>query len=265
MSSFKKNISPINKILDNRFSKELSKRLQISMTLMRKREGFQYGQNNHHLLRSDEKYVSRVYRLQSLLIDQLEHINYTYIFISRYPFGKQYAQKRITQLHYIDYHFEVVLHKVHTICELMKLIINEVYTFNIPHEQCNWNTLSKRLKSDTKPMLSIDQYYQTFKDLIHNRHISAHRGLLPDEEREKIEIDFGFSLYLMSDNGKDLDEEVRKTISLPWIKYNIREYKKGKLDIIKSIQNATAEVVQSFLSSLYSEFIQRLKNFEENN
>ncbi|MDN3588039.1 Cthe_2314 family HEPN domain-containing protein [Pedobacter aquatilis] len=139
-----------NDFLMNYFSERLLEDLSDSFKGFEQRTGYVEGENNHHLLNEDERYASRIFRLQSALRNTSEQLQHIRLYINRYPFRKHYLANGISQLEYIQYHIEALYHKVHTVHEIMLLMVNEVYGLGLIQMKCRWPNILKILPS-TEP------------------------------------------------------------------------------------------------------------------
>jgi hypothetical protein len=154
-----------NDLLMNFFSQRLQEDLSNAQKDFDKRAGYMQGENNHHLLNEDEKYTTNIFRIQSALATTSEQLLHIKLYINKYPFRKHYLAQGISQLEYIQYHMEALYHKVHTIHEIMLLLINEVYRLNLPATKCRWNMIAKKLASPEKPLKVVHRYFKTFENL----------------------------------------------------------------------------------------------------
>lgn len=144
----------------------------------------------------------------------------------------------------------------------MKLIVNEIYSLEIPKKECNWNSLISKLDKNTTCLKIIDGYYETFKDFIESRHINTHRGIYNDDEKKTIEMDYGLDLYLISQNlNYDLGEEFKAKFPMFMIEYKIKELKKNRIKLIDQTENQINELLKAFLTSLNREFKKEQKRF----
>jgi len=238
---------------------------QKAMDSMMKKEGFKIGQNNFHLLDNSEKYVSNVGKVNRNLRCVFEQINSIRVFLKRFPKKKFYYENGIGELDYIQYHTESLIHKVHTILEIMKLIVNEVYCLKIPKKDCNWNTLTSKLNKNTPCLKIIDKYYKEFKDLIESRHINTHRGIYNDDEKETIEMDYGLELYQISYNlNYDLGEDFEKIYPKFMIEFKIKELRKNRIKLVSETEKKISNLLKEFLTSLDEELKRRTKTFYNN-
>ncbi|MGD0710563.1 MAG: Cthe_2314 family HEPN domain-containing protein [Bacteroidales bacterium] len=246
--------------LSNPFSKNLLDSTSEILMNGDKRKGFVLGQNNHHLLNEREKYIMRIQKRHSDLIATIEQINFIKIFLSRFPNKDFLSNNNINQLTYIQYHSEVLFHKVHTILEIMKLLINEVYILKIEPEDCSWNTLISKLNKNYLPMKIIDKYFKTFEKFIEMRHANSHRGIYDDVEKDKINLDFGFGVYEMHERmGIETDTEFKKIFPKYLINYKIKEFKKNRIKLVSKVQDIIYELTNDFLVSLIDEFEKKKK------
>ncbi|MRX46936.1 Cthe_2314 family HEPN domain-containing protein [Pedobacter puniceum] len=245
--------------LANPFSIDLITSLSKAIKTFDQRDGYQSGRNNHHLLSPKEKYISYVSKVHSNLIEVNNQISYLKIFIRRYPFKQYYTKNGITEVEYIQYHMEVLFHKIHTVLEIMKLLLNKVYDLKISDRDCNWITLCKHVDKKELSMKHLNSFYKTFELIIESRHLSSHRGIFFDEQKNKIEIDLGFSLYKFEHNGYKVDDETKKIFPLRFIEYEIKQYKKSKVILVEKVVEYKEMILKEFLRSLYPEFIKQQK------
>ncbi|WP_017259512.1 Cthe_2314 family HEPN domain-containing protein [Pedobacter arcticus] len=244
--------------VNNPFSINLITSLSKSINDLDKRQGFILGENNHHLLNPEEKYISYVSKVHSNLIEVNNQISYIRIFLMRYPFKQHYKKNNISELEYIQYHMEVLFHKTHTVLEIMKLLVNKVYDLKIPEKDCNWLNMCKYINRKELCMKYIDSYYKTFENIIDSRHLSSHRGLFFDNQKDNIEIDMGFSLYKFE--GYEVDEELKMIFPLRFIEFEIKRYKKSRVELVEKIILHKNKILKEFLSSLQLEFQRQKSN-----
>jgi hypothetical protein len=249
-----------NNFLMNSFSIELMKNVSVSLKNIEKMKGFKIGENNHHLLSEADKYHSRVFRIQSALSKTAEQLSQIRIFLNRYPLRRYYFEKGISQLEYIQYHTEVLFHKVHTILEIMKLLINEVYQLDIAPKDCSWITLTKKISRKTGPMKNLDLYYKTFEDLIDRRHSNTHRGHYEDQEKDDIDLKYGLAFYRLEMEGHRIDEEMKDSLSMPLINQMLREHKKKRVELIDTCMKENERLLTAFLESLFDEYQKQILN-----
>jgi|GEM_PF-2729151 len=245
--------------LMNYFSQILEEDLSAALKDFDKRTGFVQGENNQHLLTEDEKYTSRVSRIQSALSTTSEQLLHIRLYINRYPFRKHYLSEGISQLEYIQYHMEALYHKVHTIHEIMLLMINEVYGLNLPEIKCRWNAITKKLASTEKPLKIVHRYFKTFENLIGLRHLNSHRGYYEDEEKDKINLYYGVFFYKEEAKGLKMDQDLKKMFPPALTRYKLIEFKKQKVELIDLIIKENDKQLHSFLESLLPIYEDRLE------
>ena len=153
----------------------------------------------------------------------------------------------------------------HTIMEIMKLMVNEVYCLGIQERNCNWKNLTKKLDKETDCLRVIDNYLDVFKDYIDLRHINTHRGIYQDGGKDEIEMDYGLDIYLISQSlGYKLNDKFQKSFPKIMIDYKIKELKKQRIAFINKTENIINDKLKLFLSSLSDEFNNRTKTFYNN-
>jgi hypothetical protein len=170
-----------------------------------------------------------------------------------------YLENGISQLEYIRYHTEGLYHKVHTVLEIMRLLVNEVYQLDIPVKDCSWLNLWKHVSKKAEPMKHMDVYYKTFKNLIELRHISSHRGVFNDDEMDEIELYFGNAFSKYEARGYVFEN---LNLNQNLLRYKLRKYKNKRVALVDQVKKVNGELLDKFLTSLYPEFArQRLNKY----
>lgn len=250
----------INKCLNNPFSLKLMDVHKESVYDAEKREGFQMRGNNYHLFSEKEKYTSRIFRLECDLVSTIEQIEYIKVFISKIPYKKFMWNHSIDELSYLQYHLEVLYRKVHTVLEIMKLMVNEVYMLGIKERECSWKNLKSKVGKDIEPMKDINQYYEIFIALIENRHLNSHRGYFQDEEMNKIDLLSGYGLMkLYHKAGFEMDDELKKNISKLLIDIQLNKFREDKVKLIANVLEIIYGLLLRFLESLNPEYEKNIK------
>ncbi|MGN8068417.1 Cthe_2314 family HEPN domain-containing protein [Mucilaginibacter sp. 22184] len=255
-----------NDFLMNYFSQRLQEDMASSLDGFERRAGYVQGSNNYNLLDEDEKYTSRIFRIQSALTKTSEQLHHVRKYINRYPFRSYYLSKGISQLEYIQYHIEALYHKVHTIHEIMLLMINEVYGLNLPETKCRWSVIIKKISSTEAPLVNVHAYFKTFENLIGLRHLNSHRGYYEDEEKDKIDLYYGLFFYKEEANGFKIDDEFKKLFPPALTRYKLRQYKKEKVELVDVVIRESEKHLHNFLGSLlptYEAHLLQMVGFEK--
>lgn len=250
-----------NDFLMNFFSQRLQEDMSNSLHGFDQRTGYIQGGNNHHLLHEDEKYTSRIFQLQSALVTTYEQLVQIRVFINRYPLRKYYLSHGISQLDYIQYHIEALFHKVHTIHEVMLLMINEVYCLDLTQMKCRWKNITKKVLSTEAPLQHALKYYKTFQNLIELRHMNSHRGYFEDSIKDKIDIYHGLFFHKQEAYGFKLDDETKKMFPPNLTNYMLRKYKTGKVKLVDLVIEENQKLLQNFLGSFLPVYECQLQKF----
>ena len=246
----------------NPFSLLLQKDAIQAMNELGKRPGFVLGKNNHHLLSEREKYTSRVFRIQSALVSTSEQLLHIKIYLNRYPFRKYYFEKGISQLDYIQYHTETLFHKVHTVLEIMKLLLNEVCQLEIPPKDCSWIALLKKMKKTDPSMECLDRYFNAFQHLIELRHRNTHRGYYEDNDKERIDVNYGLMLYKEEINGYEIDREIKKKLPIEMINHLLKKHKETRVKLVEKVIVENEKQLTAFLATLHQPYLKQLTIFD---
>lgn len=224
------------------------------------REGFSLENNNYHLLTDKEKYIVSVHNDLVRIDACIEQMEYVSVFVRRFPLKDYYKKNGINQLNYIQYHLETLSHKVATLLDLMKLMVNVVYQAEITERDCSWDNLKKIIDQKEKPMKIINIYFDFFGDMIEFRHNVTHKGKFRDDAMKKINLDYGFSLYEQMKNlGIEPSAEMLRMRPLWLIEYEIKNYRKNRLEQINNHIQQIYILMKSFLESLTPQFQKKLK------
>jgi Cthe_2314-like HEPN len=236
--------------LDTPYLHFLMNEVHVIQENIPERQGYMLGANNYHLLTTKEKKISDIYKYVGNLIGTVEDLKLIYAFINRLP-QKAYLEKHeISELDYIKYHYEVFIHKIHTICEIMKLVTNEVYNLNLAPKDCTWTNLIKHSKFNNSTCKKIiERYFDDFKSLIEDRNLNSHRGVFEDKKMDEISP-YYFLYRMYKKQNMELDDEFKKIAPYWHIKYQIRKFKKEKLKEIAVYEQRIFKYLKSFLLSL---------------
>lgn len=244
----------LNTVINTPFFKELLRRHKEIFDDTIKRPGYSYEYNNHHLLTPGEKRIYIIFKHLNNLISTTRDVGTIKILIKRFP-PTQYLEKNdLTKLEYIKFYFESYIHKIHTICEIMKLATNAILNINLPPKDCNWKNLmqDKNFKNSETSKV-IQQFYDQFKSVIEKRHLNSHRGHFVDKEME--EIDLQVNLYKWSKKYNLDTEELVKVYPPFLIDYRITTYRKRKLNEIKESEKNVLCILHKFFISLDTAYL----------
>lgn len=218
--------------------------------------------NNFHLLSDKNKYIMNTFRYYNKIADFNDDIKKVEFFLRRFPNSKFLNENDIDNLTYIKYHMEVLFHKVHTISELKKLMINEVYKIGLSEKKCSWENLKKQSNLRNKvPMQILENYFKTFKHIINLRHLNTHRGHYNDEE--SIDISAPLNIYKWSEkDGYDVGEKFKLMMPKFLIEYKLRKFKKERIEFVKSASSATIYYKEEFFKHILIDFKINIDNWK---
>lgn len=246
------------KLLDNPFSIALVEKSSEIIVEGNKREGFVLGENNHHLLTDTEKYIIKISSIHADFLQAIDDICITKVLLRRYPDNKFLLENGLNKLKYIQYHTEVMHHKVSTILDLMKLLTNEVFSLGLDPEHCNWKNLKKNIEDNNSSLFLINKYHESFRGIINHRNLNTHRNIFYDKEKQDIQSD-GYCIYdLHNRMGIEVDNKFQKLRPLVFFERLIKNYKKKKIDEIDIVLEKICFISKCFLTSLSHEFNDRI-------
>ncbi|GAA4027186.1 hypothetical protein GCM10022386_08190 [Flavobacterium cheonhonense] len=252
-------ITQFNGELHNKFFEVVNR----TMIEIHKHPAYSSCKNNHNLLSQEGKYAQQVFKHFSKIHETQQDLRKIEIFLRRFPLKKFYEKNEISHLDYIKYHTEVFYHKVHTILELFKLMINEVYEVGYNGKRCTWENL---LKSETLkgsiPLNIIEYYHKSFEHIINARHLNSHRAIFKDSEKDDIEGPM--MLYKNSEKfNMDLGDEFKRMMPKFYLEYKIKKYKNERLKYIVNANDVAEQYVNLFINTTIPEFLKRAKSKNE--
>lgn len=224
---------------------------------VREDKNFDANGNNYDLLSEKGKYVMGVFRQFNRLSDVYSDLSKVEIFLRRFPASKFYRENDINQLSYVQYHIEVFIHKVHTILDLQKIMVNEIYELGFSEKKCTWENISKREDMNgTKVLTILNSYFKTFNQVIQARHLNTHRGIFKDEKKDDIAINLDiYEGYRKL--GIEIDDEFKRMIPRFVIDWQVKNYRNDRLKLVKSYIEIINQHIELFLNEVYPEFKKR--------
>lgn len=217
---------------------------------------------NFHLFSEKNKYIMNVFRHYNRILDFNDDIKKVEIFLRRFPNSKFLKENDIDELTYIKYHIEVLFHKIHTILEIKKLMINEVYEIGLTEKNCSWENLKKERKlKNNIPMIILQNYFKTFKDIIVARHYNTHRGYYYDEK--EIDIGAALNIYKLSEElNIEIGEDLKRIMPKFYLKYKLKKFKNEKVVYVKGAIEATTYYKNEFVKYILKDYQNKIENWK---
>jgi len=131
----------------------------------------------------------------------------------------------------MQYHLEAYVHKMHTVLEVMRLMVNEVYAFGIQEKECTWDNLRKYPGMKNSAVSKVLNYYfKTFKNVNDIRHVNTHRGIFSDKDMDELS-----SHVLIYSSAKKYQMDISKYEDIYpefLLKYNLKKVRKSRINDI---------------------------------
>lgn len=116
--------------------------------------------------------------------------------------------KNVNKIEYINFQLEVLYHKIYTILEVLKLLVNHVYNLKISEKKCDWEEIRKlKNKINPKAYDIIEKYYKSFRSIINVRHFNTHRDYKVNPKSEKLS-----SLLFLKDRSEEISEILNECV-----------------------------------------------------
>lgn len=242
--------------LKNQLTIYLSDNLAAHRIDISTRAGFKLGQNNWNILSDSEKYISTIFDIYQRLNHVIENLSHSSTFIRRIPARAYLLKNGINELSYLRYHLEVYVHKIHTVLELMRLLVNAALEFNIPEKDCSWENLRKceSMKGSTIEKI-LNSYFKSFKDHIKIRHFNTHRGMFKDSEIDELSTPL-----MIYENARKFKMDVSDyNILYPeaFLKMQIKELRRKRAINIDASLNAVFDHTKGLADILFKDVKKR--------
>jgi len=200
----------------------------------------------------------KIFNFYNRIKDLVSELRQIEIFLRRFPDSKFYEKNEIDILAYFKYHTEVFYHKIATILDILKLMTNEIYALGIPEKKCTWQELTARLNLKRTPeLLVIENYYKSFEHIITARHLNTHQAFYYDDDTE----DIRFPLFMYK-NIPDIENDYNFRRFHPkfLVKYRIKEFRKKRLEYVRSGNDVAEEYINQFINFALPNFQRRRKS-----
>jgi len=222
-----------------------------------KRVGYSSSKNNYNLLTPAEKYVMNIFNLYNRLTGLLADLDRVITFTKRYPASNYYEKNNIDKLDYLKYHTEVYLHKIHTIMEVKKLILDEVYELGIPEKDCSWTKIKRnQIVNQTRAFKLIELFYKSFDTVIEARHRNTHRALY--ESCLDLEVESTLEIYKLSEElDMEIDEDFYKYNPNFLLDYQLKLHRKERVTFMQNGKNVVHEYTDMFMNEILKVAIQK--------
>ncbi len=245
----------INDVLNNRFTQLCIHLNAYIIQQPEKRPGYSKVKNNYNIFSNDEHYVMDTYSILGNIINCMNSLDFSVLFMRRFSDRKYYESKDIDRYKYLLYHYDMFLYKITTLKDLYFQLTNIIYQLNIPSEDCSWSTVIKnnRKQINNKKLFDmLGKYKEHLDSLRIIRNKSSHRGTLKPNKLSLVEdivlIDKYAKMYLDNDLGI-------KPIKGTLYEYKLNvDIKKFIEDIIVYKHNAFI-ITKCLLCSFYDKFV----------
>jgi hypothetical protein len=246
--------------LKNDFTKIITDSSLQATEAVKGRKGYKLGKQNRHLFTPGEEYIQSVFDIYTRLLNTIDQLNYIPAFLSRLPSKTHLETNAITELNYVQYHLEVYVHKMHTVLEIMRLLVNEVYAFGLKEKDCSWENLRKFPgMNNSQAGKILNSYFKSFKDIIDIRHYNSHRGIFKDSAME--ELGLHVLIYSFARKFKMDITPYNELYPEFLLKHNLKKLRtRRRKDIMQ--RNKSVEIYMDQLcTALLPEFNSKLTNF----
>lgn len=248
---------------NEKYLKSLLKILLISVNgvyrKVKKESEFSLTDNKNHLLTPFEKSLLQQNNYVWKVLELISDLEKTHVFIRRFPNRKYYEENDLDQLAFIKYHYEVFLHKIHTLLEVYKLWLNDFYEIGLKHKDCSWNNLKNHPKvKESKAKMILEAYHETFKYAIKHRHLNTHQAYYYDNEMDKLKSVFdlykGYRRF-----GLEMDDEFSRFYPEFILEINIKNYRKKRLIRIDEGIKAARYYSNWLIQIILTEYLEEVK------
>lgn len=209
--------------------------------------------NNYNLLSTEGKYAVDFIDLTCRLEKLINDIRVVEFLMTKYSVVKI---NTINEIDYINFHLEVFYHKINTINDVLRLLVNHVYRLGIEEKKCNWNSINQKKDVINPNAIDIiEKYYKSFKSIIHIRDLNTHRNLNVNPSSKIIS-----ALLLLKDRtAKQMDPFFSELVNEKLVHKELEGHKKKKIEFIRSSKDTAKYYIDFFNAALLDDVLKYLK------
>lgn len=249
----------IKKITPFEIRKYFAEYIEKSIGLAENNPEFDFSKNNYHLHSENTKFALAIFKFQMKLYELISDLKKVEVFMRRFPNRTFYEENNIDQLDHIKYHYEVFIHKIHTILEVKKLAINTLYSIGLKEENCTWDNLKNQKEiKNSRIYRIIEGYFKTFRHIIEHRHLNTHRAHYIDIGNDELKADY-FIYQGAKRFGSEVSVRFQKYMPESILKFRIKEYRKDKISHIKNGTEVAEKYFEEFETAMLVEFFRKVK------
>ena len=168
--------------------------------------------NFRHRIQSREKrrknsyveYNSNVHSSFSRIVETLDDLRATQIFLRQYPYPKTLGKNKISRSTYAIYHIEMYFLKTASLRDKLAILINDVYRLGLPEKRVSVDLLSEmsQLKK-AECILLLKTFSKSLNGIASQRNLIAHRTKYDDQEISEIKCmrSLEIQLKILSSNS----------------------------------------------------------------
>ena len=198
---------------------------------------------------SFERYsVDIFYRLMEIL-ETLDDLKATLVFLRQYPYPKTLTKHKITKSFYLTYHIEFYLVKLASLRDKLALLVNEVFILGLPDKHVKVDLISKMKQIKGKHIVKLlKNFNDSLEGVASSKNIIVHKGKYDDKALAKL------SMYELVNTGR------KKIVPPGLLKIMASLYIQEKIRIFRKNQKSIEKFLDLFFLELNKEFNKRYKS-----
>ena len=222
-----------------------------------------YNENDHHKNMPKNLKISLNIHDYIIQLDDLHNdLKKCLIFIKRYPLRKYYEENDIIEIDFIKYHNEVLIHKIHTILEVIKIAVNDILNLKLKSKNCNLNSMkTKPAFINSEFYKLIEAYNKTFENQINHRHLNTHRAIYLDNINKDLASKLGF-YKLCKKMNIEIDDEIQNLMPEFILESKVKKHKKEKVIFFNEVINLSEDFIKKFNILIIEYFFKNTLNNE---
>ena len=207
-----------------------------------------------------EKYIIDISKHNNNLLAAIKEIEYVVTFLKRFPLKSFFKDNDVNEIEYIKYHIEVYYHKLFTISELLKLLINRIYLLGLDERKCNSENLMKKLGDKNPVIIVLKDFDKNHRYYRRKRTKSVHYGdFVPDKDFDDISLFSDFHSVIEETNGQLQRGDIPKSV----VDYMIKKYRREQVKTITKNISGIRKFINIFYNiwiNVYFEKMEEMSN-----
>jgi hypothetical protein len=153
----------------------------VPIMMKRIRETGEIRNKGKTVLEISENYHIAIFQRASTLINTVERLKISLLYIEKFPSPRTYKKKGISQFSWLEYHYSYFVVTYHSLFDIALILTNTVFQLGILEKDCKPSIIKDNLwvkqTNVRATLVALDKITSTYGE---KRNLFIHRGEMPD-------------------------------------------------------------------------------------